>query len=398
MSLGHLNFDDISEADLTGLIETGVAEGPTLEYKGAPYGRSDADVKECLKDVSALANANGGHLVIGLEEKDGVAANLSPITTVDADSEILRLENLLRDGIEPRIVGIRMKSVPISTGGFAIVIRVPRSWNPPHRVSARNTNRFYIRDSAGAHEVSVEELRALFNVSATAQDRTRAFRQERIAKISAGETPIPLPQSQAYRGKFILHVVPLSAFSSRSMVDLDQANRQQALLRPMQADGYTPRFNFDGLILTTGSPTHSYTQLHRNGVIEAVRVRAIVEHDDGRRLIPSLDFDRYAIEGLPLYLRALSTLGVPAPLVVMLTLTDTRGAVLGISQEQFIIDPPAPISQPILELPEIVIDDYGSSEDYQRAVRPAFDALWNAGGFSSSRYFDPSGLWIGDRR
>jgi hypothetical protein len=210
MSLGRLNFDEIWEAELQALVETGVPEGVALDYKRGPYGRGDVDVKEFLKDVSSFANSVGGHLVIGMDEVGGVATAITPIIGLDADHEVQRLESLMRDGIKPRISGIRSKAVPVAGGGFAIVIRIPKSWNPPHRVSARNTSRFYTRNSAGVHEVSVEELRVLFSVSATVQDRIRAFRRERLAKVTGGETPVALATN---RGKLLLHIVPLLAFS-----------------------------------------------------------------------------------------------------------------------------------------------------------------------------------------
>ena len=161
MSLGNSNFDELSEADLANLITVGVPEGILVEYKRDLYGASDSEVKEFLKDTSSFANTAGGHLIVGMEEAGGVASRITPIISVDPDKELLRLENLCRDGIDPRIVGLRMKSVAIKDGGFTIVIRIPRSWNPPHRVSARNTNRFYARNAAGAYEVNVDELRVM---------------------------------------------------------------------------------------------------------------------------------------------------------------------------------------------------------------------------------------------
>ena len=64
MSLGRLNFDQISEPDLQSLKDTGVPEGISIEYKRELYSGSDAGVKEFLKDVSAFANTSGGHLII----------------------------------------------------------------------------------------------------------------------------------------------------------------------------------------------------------------------------------------------------------------------------------------------------------------------------------------------
>jgi hypothetical protein len=395
MSLGRLNFDQIAAPDLQSLIDTGVPEGLAIEYKAGLYGRNDAGVKEFLKDVSSFANTAGGHLIIGMDESDGFAVRIVPLTELNPDEEVLRLENLLRDGVEPRLSGARIRAVPIGTTGFVIVIRVPRSWNPPHRVSARNTNRFYIRNSAGSHEVSVEELRVLFNVSATVHDRIRAFRQERLAKISAGETPVALANEL---GKTVLHIVPFSAFSGREQVDLVRAYEQHGLLRPISAMGFTPRFNFDGFInFRGGEECYGYTQLFRNGCIEATKVRLLMENL-GRVVIPTLDFDNHILEVLPLYLDALRALDVPPPLVVMLTLEGVYGSVLGVGHDLLPFDRPPPISQSVLELPEIVIEDYGSPEDYQKVVRPAFDALWNAGGFPASAYFDENDVWTGPRR
>jgi hypothetical protein len=48
----------------------------------------------------------------------------------------------------------------------------------------------------------------------------------------------------------------------------------------------------------------------------------------------------------------------------------------------------------VLELPEVIIEQYGTLEDYQRTVRPAFDALWNAAGYFGSKHFDAQGRWI----
>jgi predicted HTH transcriptional regulator len=129
------------------LIDTGVSEGHLIEYKSNLYGRNDEQIKEFLKDVSSFANTYGGHLLVGLEESEGVASRIAPIRGVDVDAEIARFENLLRDGLEPRVFGIRVRAVPVSPSGSVIAVRVPRSWNPPHRVSARNWNRVFARNS-----------------------------------------------------------------------------------------------------------------------------------------------------------------------------------------------------------------------------------------------------------
>jgi hypothetical protein len=390
MALGQADFASIAEADLQALIDTGVPEGILVDYKVAPYGRADADVKEFLKDTSSFANTSGGHLIIGIAEQQGVPTALTPVTGIDFDKEIQRLESLMRDGITPRITGALMKAVPISAGGVAIVIRVPRSWNPPHQVSARNTNRFYVRNSAGAHEVSVDELRVLFNVSATAMDRAKAFRQERLAKISGGEGPVMLDSSP---GRVTLHIVPLSACSGHTVIDLPSVQAHTASFGPIGSSHYSPRFNFEGFInVQGGTMCNGYTQIFRNGSIEAVRVGA--RHTPHQQaFLPTAGIESEVIKSLISYLGGLKNIGVPPPLVGLLTIEGFRGALLGVHDRHRSYEEDTPISYDVLQLPEFVIEDYGTRADYEKAIRPTFDAMWNAGGYPNARSFDAEGRW-----
>jgi Putative DNA-binding domain len=389
VALLNVSFDAVSEAHLRDLVSTGVPEGVLIEYKRTTYGGSDADVKEYLKDVSSFANTHGGDLVIGIEEKGGIAKKVVGLTEVDPDKELQRLGSLAQDGIEPRIVGVRMKPVLVSGGGVVIVIRVPKSWNPPHRVSARKTNRIYARNSTGAYELSIEELRVLFASGATTIDRMRAFKAERLARIDAGEAIVPLIVRP---DRLVLHLVPLASFGLGEPIDLAQAHASQTSLVPIAAStGFSPRINFEGFAnFSVGRDglCRSYTQVFRNGIIEAVKVGIL---DD--RTLSALAFDHWIFGVLPEYLKALRELNVPAPITMMLSLQGVRGAFL-VTHANWHINPPPPFDRAVLELPEVIIEQYGTLEDYQRTVRPAFDALWNAAGYFGSKHFDAQGRWI----
>jgi Putative DNA-binding domain len=394
VALLNVSFDAVSEAHLQDLVSTGVPEGVFLEYKRTTYGNGDADVKEYLKDVSSFANTHGGDLVIGIEEKGGLATKVLGVAGVNPDTELQRLESLARDGIEPRIVGLQMKAVSVTGGGIVFVIRVPRSWNPPHRVSARKTNRIYARNSTGAYELGVEELRVLFASGATTVDRMRAFKAERLARIDAGEAIVPLIVRP---DRLVLHLVPLASFGLSEPIDLAQAHALQDSLRPIGSMGYSPRINFEGFatfFMGSDGLCRSYTQVFRNGIIEAVKVPLLGNSDGDVLILPSLAFDKWIFEVLPLYLKALRELNVPAPITMMLSLQGVRGAFL-VTHANWHINPPPPFDRAVLELPEVVIEQYGTFEAYQRTVRPAFDALWNAGGFFASKHFDADGRWVG---
>ena len=394
MAIGNLNFDEISLDDLKELIKTEVPEGLNIEYKRELYGYSDNDKREALKDISSFGNSFGGHLIIGMTAIDGIPKELTGLQNDAPDIAIQRLENLARDGLEPRITGIRMKPISLDSGRYVVLIRIPRSWNPPHRVRANNVNRFYIRNSAGAHEVSVEELRSLFTFSVTVQDRILAFRRERLSKLSANEGPIKI-ESQ---GRLLLHIIPFSAFSFSQALDVKEIFKNQSLFRPIYAMGYSQRFNLDGLLIFRGGEKcNGYTQIFRNGIIEATKANLLKE-SNGNFIIPSLGFDECIFEVLPDYLKGLKMLNVPPPFVIMISLQEIYGAFLGVRSSILDFDSPIKFTQSELLLPEIILDDYGSLQDYQKAMRPAFDVLWNAAGYAASRYFDENDIWIGDRR
>ena len=390
MSIDRGDFDAVSEQDLRELVTAQVPEGLRIEYKLETYGNSDSERREFLKDVSALTNSQGGHLILGMEETAGVATAVVGLGTTDADAELLRLEQIARGGLEPRISGLRMKAVPLAAGGHVILLRVPRSWNPPHRVIATNSNRFFMRHSTGVYEPDVEELRTLFTESTSALDQARRFRNERIKAIQSGVGERPLVNE----GRIILHIVPVASFSGAVAIDVEQVLQQSTAFCPMGSSGRTSRFNYYGFINERGGDkNYGYTQVFRNGALEATKADIVYE-GDGRRFISGTELEHHVFEVFSPYIIGLRNVGVPPPLIIMLTLEGVLGVNYRVHRDFWTI-PNSPPPEDVLVLPECILDDYGEDVDHHRAVRPAFDALWNAVGYSRSQFFNDEGLWVG---
>jgi hypothetical protein len=325
MTLANRDLQSLTEVDLRQLIELGVAEGILIEYKLDNYGNKDDDKKEFLKDVSSFSNTAGGHLVIGMAETNSVPTVCAGVASDTLEIEKSRYESLCRDCIEPRIVGLRIHSIALASGNAVIVIKIPRSLNPPHRTNYKNSNRFYARNSTGAYELSVEELRAVFGTSQSMQERIRAFRREQINKLIGGDTPVDLAEDA---GTLVLHLLPYSSFTSQKEIDLRTAEGLQHHLSPMKSSSYSSRINIDGFInIRGGTNCYGYTQLFRNGCIEAVKVRILFDRK-GTTILGSVDFESTLVEAVPKYLRALETLGIDCPIVVSATLLGVKGAVL----------------------------------------------------------------------
>src|SRR5258708_1885904 len=98
MTIKSKPLDLVNEADLQALVDNKVREIKTIEYKRSLPGNSDKEKRELLYDISSFANASGGDLIFGMTETDGVASEVSGLERGNIDQDILRLQNITRDG------------------------------------------------------------------------------------------------------------------------------------------------------------------------------------------------------------------------------------------------------------------------------------------------------------
>jgi hypothetical protein len=302
----------------------------------------------------------------------------------NVDQEISRLENMIRDGIEPRIIGILIKDIPLSNSKIALIVRIPKSWISPHRVSFKGHDKFYARSTNGKYPLDVRELRVAFNLSETITERIRKFREDRILKIIADETPISLCNNP----RIALHIIPIISFYPGQNYNIHSKFCGMGKLSPIYPPGIGGyRYNFDGFLTHSANikgKTSSYVQLFRNGVIEAVEA-SLLEPRGGKLQIPSIAFEEAIIHSLHEYLSFLKTLGVEPPIFVFLALLGVNGYSMSEHQSDT-------IDRDVILLPEIVIESYEvKAED---VLKPCFDSIWNACGFPKSFNYDSTGKWV----
>jgi hypothetical protein len=387
MSITNIDLHRVSKADLEALRENEVSEGILIDYKRDLYEPTGDGNRKFLKHVSSFANTAGGHIIIGMDENGGLPTDLIGVEG-DLDAEKQRLESLLRDRIEPRIVGVGMQPVAVSGGRNALVIRIPKSWNPPHAV-VNHTRIFYARNSAGAHHASVDELRAMFTAGATFLDRAREFHRKRLEQIHGGDTPIQFPGEG---GRLVLHIIPFSAFGSETMLDSKVMGSQN--VPPLWSTGYNNGYNVDGYLTTSVSKQRaSYLQVFRNGIIESVAGDVRVPDAQGTRQLYATQVEDAVVRNVSSSMTALSHAGVPPPMLILLggvRMHQTK--VIG-SPVGYLSAPPTPLRSSELHLPAVTVEDYGESADYGKVLKQIFDALWNAAGYPGSQSYDASGNW-----
>ena len=372
------SLDQIDESDLQNLIENEVIEKKTIEYKQELPGDSPSEKKEFLADVSSFTNASGGDIVYGIIEDrgTGIPQKLEGLNIENVDQEILKLDSRIRDGIEPRIIGIAIQPVKLSNSNTVLIIRIPKSWRSPHRVKFQGHNKFYGRSTNGKYELDVEELRVAFNLSETIAERIRKFREDRISKIYADETPV-LFRSKA---KVILHIIPVISFNPTQYYNITSLTSypRKINLAPIYCSGWNDRYNYDGFLTYhegRDGESRSYVQLFKNGIIEAVE-GLLLEPQEEKLFIPNIAFEKELIITLSDYLFTLKKMNVDLPILIFLTLIGVKGYSMPFSQRY---GRGNMIDRDILLLLEVVVENYSSVEDRnyiaKNILRPIFDSI-----------------------
>jgi hypothetical protein len=379
-------FEEIVEDDLLALITNAVSESRTIDYKRELPGNSDADKKEFLADVSSFANTSGGDLIFGVNEVEGLPTQIISFQSTNADLEIQRLDSILTSGLDPRIRHVA-KVISCQGGAKALIIRVERSWIGPHRVIFKGHDRFYGRNSAGKYSLDINQLRSAFTFSSTVTDRIRAFRADRIIALSNNDTPIPFVNHP----KIVLHCIPVESFAGQPQYDVLPFKHNPLLLRPMGSQNFNRRLNLEGIVVFDGgSPAHTYTQLYRTGVIEAVQGSILAVEHEGKMLIPSVAYEQYIFGYLSHCFQVLQQIGVNVPILVAVSLIGTRG--LEMSVDRFRSEASYQIKENMLTLPESVVEEF--STPVGKILKPMFDLVWNACGLPASKNFDAEGNWV----
>jgi len=376
-------LSDIGLNDIKLLITNAVKEGRTIEYKSQMYSNNDKDRKELLADVSSFANKEGGDLIIGVTEKNGIAVKCDGIRLDDIDKTIQQLDSIILAGLEPRI-NYNIVPVPINDSTYVIVIRISRSWNGPHRVVFKDNGKFYSRNSSGKYPLDTFDLRTAFTYTQQIEEKINRFRMERVFEITADETPISIGEG----AKIILHLIPINAISGNDDYNI-KIEETGAGLFTLWGSFKNHRINFEGLL--TYSETRkgkSYVQFYRNGILESVDTAILAHHHDDF-LIPGLGVEDKIITALKNHLSFYSEKNITLPILLFISLLNVKNYSIW-NNKISPFDTNHCIDKENLLLPGILIEDY--SKKAEDILKPCFDLIWNASGYSGSMYYDDNGM------
>ena len=150
----------MTETTLQQLIDNAEPESLRLEFNAAAVlARTEDAKREITKDVSAMANADGGRIIYGIAERRdgkhrGVAGGLDP---VDATAITVEWLDQLIAMIRPKIAGVTITPVPVGAGlpSVCYVVDVPAGFTAHQAIDLR----YYQRSNGRAEPMYDYQIR-----------------------------------------------------------------------------------------------------------------------------------------------------------------------------------------------------------------------------------------------
>lgn len=382
---------DIVQADIDALVANAVEEIDQLDFKQVLAINTRDERKEFVSDVCAFANARGGDLIFGIQENaEGRAHAVAPMT-FNADEEILRIENIIADSVEPKLFGVRAKAVAYDAGAV-LVVRVPRSVQGIHR--NKLDERFWVRESRSKRSLDVPALAIRFQGLAERQDKLSEFLAGRYAAVATDQLALPMRPGP----KLVIHV--FQAFASiDQIINVLPISEVLGLRVPTRPNGLDFRMTYEGPMqhspIVDGT-IRAYTLTHHSGVIEGVSKIADPEQVIHAEAVECTIL-QYVGDLIP---AAIQRLSIDPPFVVRSSIVGGAGAVIQTinANGRWALDAPhpSPINRSALVLPDAMVET--GNEDLPTLFRPVFDRLWHAAGYQRSFTYQDRGaglVWNG---
>ena len=162
MIFDNRSISEITDQELIDLIGN-QEENLWIDFKKMEYHKDSNDLekhkREICKDVTAMANAEGGYILIGVSEENKIAQGF--FTVSDADKVAESITSICLQSIDPRIPNFEVEPYSLKWENKDIelvMIHIPPSGMRPHSFIWKNSTNFVKRYGDVTREYPVSEL------------------------------------------------------------------------------------------------------------------------------------------------------------------------------------------------------------------------------------------------
>ena len=390
------NIEDIIKEDIQLLIDNAVCESRFLDYKQELHIDTDGDKKEFLADISSFANSAGGDIILGVEEDntDKIPTSMCGIPYENDDKLIRKIEDLIRQSIQPVILNIQFKVIDIGSNKCILVIRIPQSIISPHRVEYKGTDKFFSRNNKGKYPMDVSELRLAFNSGLDLNRRISEYKMDRYYELLSNRNKVLNDNSPI----FVVHYIPISAFNNslkiisvaeikKAMNDVNSRILGDICLKNITVDGVCMKYNQFN--------KKSFAYYKNNGIIEKASSEFFEKDFTYQNRMPKVTIDM--IYGLDIITKLIedfnevkkfyTQIGINPPLIISCSFLNAINYT--IPTDGIFSTTLGTLDRDILCINDLYIEDINDSSE--NILKPIFDSIWNACGHENCQYYDEDG-------
>lgn len=369
MTPTYANLEQFTADSVIALVDDGVSESKTLDYKQtyAPGHRRGSDF---CKDISALANTQGGVIIIGVDEVDGVANNITGIGEEGPDDLLLALTRAAASNIRPNIL---IKSKVLLIGEQTVVIlATPQSHQSPHMVHG-GVDRFFKRLERSVEPMNADDVRYSVMYSRTSEEHA-------ISRHAEGVQHIQNPDAD-YFGVCISFHTPEGLGEIYDPAD----SKLRTLISnasPTLWGSANARVSFHGIDMHD-TQISEFHRLYRDGTY-FIASKEPCQIDNDCRLLPASDVITMIHKWVDAARNIYTLLGYRGAIVSCASFSGLSGKQLGVTQTTKFRFNGYAFQDPSITMPVVTFDT--KSENWIPEVELWHHRLWNAGGYD--RCFD----------
>lgn len=214
--LPTINGKEIIDCDLEDikviLDNPDYAENEYLDYKKsfsidvvAKENRHQEQV-EFRNDVCSFANANGGYLIFGIDEKKGIPTEVAGISIKSNSKDLFErdIRNYLQS-IKPRVPYYKIRFIDLPDEKYIVIMLIRHDFYAPYiHLEDQKNYKLYKRVGNGKTVMDYQEIKTMFTQSVSLEKEIEQGRNDRIHFFLAQENDMELTYSKF----FIMHIFP----------------------------------------------------------------------------------------------------------------------------------------------------------------------------------------------
>jgi|GEM_PF-3483959 len=163
--------------ELNRLVLDQIPEGQRIEYKSTLLLDTKSQKVEVAKDISGLANGQGGWIFFGISEDESPEPLPTELSPIPAEGLQTRLENILDSALEP-VPSYGAVTIKADEGSI-IVVRVGQASGRPVMIQGYEQHRYFVRSGTRTRPMNATEVAAAHEA---ASNRAEGIRS-RLARI-----------------------------------------------------------------------------------------------------------------------------------------------------------------------------------------------------------------------